>query len=136
MGYDEFASAVELDGADGWRPIALKFLNALPAHIFASMRREWEDEEKRRGNANPVLASMNRVEIRTMALQHENTMATRAAEFRAIGLDAAKFTGTPPAAQPYHPRSRPIPQQAPLPQLPAGSAFHLEPAIPVARLAM
>ena len=49
--YDEYASAVELDGADGWRPIALKFLNALPAQIFASMRREWEDEEKRRGNA-------------------------------------------------------------------------------------
>ena len=92
---DEFASAVENDGADGWRPIALKFLNALPAHIFASMRREWEDEEKRRSCANPVIAAMNRAEIRTMALSHENTMATRAAEFRAIGLDAAKFLNTP-----------------------------------------
>ena len=57
-----------------------------------------------------------------MALQHENTMVTRVAEFRAIGLDAAKFTGTPPAAQPYNLRPRQIPQQPPLPQLPADSA--------------
>ena len=93
--YDEFASAVENDGADGWRPIALKFLNALLAHIFASIRRGWEDKEKRRSCANPVIATMNTGEIRTMALSHENTMATRAAQFRAIGLDAAKFFNTP-----------------------------------------
>ena len=77
--YDEFASAIENDGADGWRAIALKFLNSLPAYIFASMRREWEDEEKRRSCANLVIAAINRAEIRTMALSHENTMATRAA---------------------------------------------------------
>ena len=93
--YDEFASAIENDGADGWRPIALKFLNALPAHIFASMRREWEDEEKRRSFANPIIAAMNRAKIRTIALSHENTMATRAVKFRAIGLNAAKFLNTP-----------------------------------------
>lgn len=102
--YDEFASAVENDGADGWRPIALKFPNALRAHIFASMRREWEDEEKRRSCANLVIAAMNRAEICTMALSHENTMATRVAKFRAICFDGAKFLNTPLTPQPYNPR--------------------------------
>ena len=38
--FDEYASAVENDGAHGWRPIALKFLNALLVNIYAPMKRE------------------------------------------------------------------------------------------------
>ena len=53
--FDEYASAVENDGADGWRPIALNFLNALPVNIYVAMKREWEDEERRRGSANPLI---------------------------------------------------------------------------------
>ena len=87
--FDEFASTVENDGADGWRPIALKFLNALPVNIYAAMKREWEDEERRHGCANPLIPTMNRAQIRTMALSYENTMDIRAAKFRAIGLDPA-----------------------------------------------
>ena len=64
---------------------------------------------------------MNRAEIRIMVVSHENTMATRATKFRAIGLDAAKVLNNPQTPQPYNPRPRPAPQQ-PFPQHPAGSA--------------
>ena len=71
-----------------------------------------------------------------MALQHENTMATKAAEFRAIGLDASKFTGAPPATQPYNPRPRPVPQQPPLSQLEPAQLLHFVPATTVVRDAL
>ena len=93
--FDEYASAVENDGADGWRPIALKFLNALPINIYAAMEREWEDEERRRGFANPLIPAMKITEIRTMALSYENTMAIRAAKFLVAGLDPARVLGNP-----------------------------------------
>ena len=53
-------------------------LNALPVNIYAPMKREWEDEERRRGSANPLIPAMNRAKICTMAFSYENTMATMA----------------------------------------------------------
>lgn len=65
---DEFASAVENDGANGWRPIALKFLDALPSYIYVAVKKQWEDGEQRQEFANPPLPTINIAEIRVMAM--------------------------------------------------------------------
>ena len=106
--FDEYASAIENDGAYGWISIALKFLNALLVKIYAAMKGEWEDEERRRGSANPLIPAMSRAKIRTMALSYENTMAIRPEKFRAPGLDPARLLANPPVTQPYQ-RPRPPP---------------------------
>ena len=94
-----------------FKGLSLKFLNALPPNLYVAMEKQWEDEERLQESNNPPRPEMSRVEIRTMAMGWENTMATRAAEFRAVGLDALRLMNLPQNPSPFPKSKAPLSSQ-------------------------